>query len=287
MAAKDAKELAGGAALVILGTVTIPAFLLFGPGGAAAEQANMTSFFFFSILGFASLSALLVKAVLHFQGDLREYEGFDRYLTINSPERTWLGQRIPALQSPVTMFLVFSVISMVVGVAVSTSGTFVSGVPTLVEGSVADTTTLALAVEPAVSAETMFFQFLILMGQTAAIYTFLVNQGWSEFQAAFVSKFISVITTTVFAFLYHSFRYSAQETAQGGVLVLFGTLNTATALTNSIIPAYLIHGSSNLFAKASAEGIFSSEFAVVAAVSIAVLGLAALFVKFFVKGGNQ
>ena len=223
---------------------------------------------------------------MQLQGEIRKYEGFDRYLTIHSPERTRLGQRIPSLQSPVTTFLVFSVISMVVGVAVSTSGTFVSGVPNLVEGSVADTTTLGLAVEPAVSAETMFFQFLVLMGQTAAIYTFLVNQGWSEFQAAFVSKFISVITTTVFAFLYHSFRYAAQETAQGGVLILFGTLNTATALTNSIIPAFLIHGSSNLFAKVSAEGIFSSEFAVVAAVTVAVLSLAGLFVKFFAKGGN-
>lgn len=287
MAEKDAKELAAGAALVILGTVTVPAFLLFGPSGAAAEHANMISFFFFAILSFASLSALLVKMELHFHGYLRKYEGFDRFLTIHSPERTRLGQKIPSLQPPVTMFLVFSVISMVVGVAVSTSGTFVSGVPTLVEGSASDTTMLALSVEPAVSAETMFFQFLILMGQTAAIYTFLVNRGISPFQSAFISKVISVITTTIFAFLYHSFRYSAQETAQGGVLVLFGTLNTATALTNSIIPAYLIHGSSNLFAKASAEGIFSSEFAVVAAVSIAVLALAGLFVKIFAKGGNR
>lgn len=286
MAEKDAKELAGGALLVILGTVTIPAFMLFGPSGAAAEQANMISFFFFAILSFASLSALLVKMELHFHGYLRKYEGFDRYLTIHSPERTRLGQRIESLQSPVTMFLVFSVISMVVGVAVSASGTFVSGVPNLVEGSVSDTTMLALAVEPAVSAETMFFQFLILMGQTAAIYTFLVNRGISEFQSAFISKVISVITTTIFAFLYHSFRYAAQETAQGGVLVLFGTLNTATALTNSIIPAYLIHGSSNLFAKASAEGIFSSEFAVVAAVTIAVIALAGLFVKIFSKNGR-
>lgn len=286
MAEKDAKELAGGAALTILGTVTVPAFLLFGPSGAAADQANMISFFFFSILGFASLSALLVKMVLHFQGYLRKYPGFDRYLSIHSPERTWIGQRIPALQSPATMFLLFSVVSMVVGVGVSTSGTFVSGVPNLVDGSVSDTTTLALAVEPAVSAETMFFQFLILMGQTAAIFTFLVNRGISEFQSAFISKVISVITTTGFAFLYHSFRYGTQESAQGGVMVLFGMLNTATALTNSIIPAYLIHGSSNLFAKASAEGIFSSEFAVVAAVTVAVLSLATLFVKIFAKGGN-
>jgi hypothetical protein len=128
MAEKDAKELAAGAALVILGTVTVPAFLLFGRSGAAAEQANMISFFFFAILSFASLSALLVKMELHFHDYLRKYEGFDRFLTIHSPERTRLGQKIPSLQSPVTMFLVFSVISMVVGVAVSTSGTFVSGV---------------------------------------------------------------------------------------------------------------------------------------------------------------
>ena len=287
MAAKDAKELAGGTALVILGTVTVPAFMLFGPGGAAAEQANLISFFFFSILGFAAVTALIVKTVLHFQGTLRQYPGFDKYLTIHSPEHTWLGERFEPLQSPTTTFLVFTVLSMVVGVSVSTSGTFVSGVPNLVDGSVSDTTTLVLAVEPAVSAETLFFQFLILMGQTAAIYTGLVNRGVSPFQSAFISKFISVITTTIFAFLYHSFRYGTAETAQGGVLVLFGVLNSVTALTNSIIPAYMIHGSSNLFAKASAEGIFSSEFAVVAAALIAVICVAALFVRFFAKGGSR
>ena len=287
MVSKDAKELAGGTALVILGTVTVPALMLFGPGGAAAEQANLISFFFFAILGLTVLGALIVNFVLRLDGTICRYEGFERYLTIHSPERTWLGQRFESLQSPTTTFLVFTVLSMVVGVSVSTSGTFVSGVPNLVDGSVSDTTTLALAVEPAVSAETLFFQFLILMGQTAAIYTGLVNRGVSPFQSAFISKFISVITTTVFAFLYHSFRYGTAETAQGGVLVLFGVLNSVTALTNSIIPAYLIHGSSNLFAKASAEGIFSSEFAVVAAALIAVICVAALFVRFFAKGGSR
>jgi hypothetical protein len=73
--------------------------------------------------------------------------------------------------------------------------------------------------------------------------------------AVAVSKVISIATTTL-AFLFcHNFRYGGSEASQVGILLLGFITNTLTAVTHSIIPAYMIHGSGNLFEMASSSGL--------------------------------
>lgn len=60
--------------------------------------------------------------------------------------------------------------------------------------------------------------------------------------AVSLSKKIYIGTTTL-AFLFcHNFRYGGSETGQIGILLLGFITNTLTAVTHSIILAYMIHG---------------------------------------------
>jgi hypothetical protein len=121
-------------------------------------------------------------------------------------------------------------------------------------------------VEPAVSSETFFFNVGMLFGQIGLIYLFLYSRGVSARWSYIWSHLLSWILTSVEFLLYHSFRYGTQETSQASVFLLGLITNGFTALTHSIIPAYLIHGSGNFFSKASSAGIFTSDIAVLIAV---------------------
>ena len=88
--------------------------------------------------------------------------------------------------------------------------------------------------------------------------------------AVAVSKVISIATTTL-AFLFcHNFRYGGSETSQVGILLLGFITNTLTAVTHSIIPAYMIHGAGNLFEKASSSDFWANEVSTAVAWLVAV-----------------
>lgn len=261
---KDAIEILSAVLLLGFLTIGFPAFLLWG-AGAAQEEANLISFFFYGILAIPTVMFIFARIYLdnrNFFENHPEFQAFD-YITLHSPEQTWLGQRFENLTSASNLFSIFFIISLILGAGISISGQFASGVPTLTEASVSGGTQLGLAVEPAVSSETLFFNVLLLMGQTAALYYILYRRGLSPGQAVFISKFVAVLLTTVQFYLYHSFRYGAAETNQIGVLLLGFLLNLVTAATHSVIPAYLIHGANNFFHKATVEGIFTSELTII------------------------
>lgn len=54
------------------------------------------------------------------------------------------------------------------------------------------------------------------------------------------------------------------------ILLLDFITNTLTAVTHLIIPAYMIHGSGNLFEKASSSGIWANEVSTAVALLVAV-----------------
>jgi len=257
-------------------------FMLYGPPGAAYKQTNMVTFLFFGVLG--ALPAFVAGGLYmldanSFFSRYPEYKSIDKYLIAHSPEDTFLGNLFSFIQSGWNLALVSLILSMIVAVVISVSGQLVGGSPELVPGSISDSATLALALEPAVSIETLVFQFLLLMGSFSVFHMLLVRRGIEGWPAVFISKFTAWIVTTGLAFLYHSFRYGAAESAQGSVLMLFGILNGAVLLTNSVIPAYMIHGSVNVFSKAASEGIWSDESAVAYAVIASILALVALGVR--------
>jgi hypothetical protein len=289
MAEKDSWNLISVVFLWVFG-MAFTTFILYGPSGAAYDDSNMATFFFFGLLGAMPVFVMMTKTFLKSQGFFSknpDLEGFDRFLTANSPEDTLVGKAFPFLQPAQNLALVSLILSMVVAASISVSGQFVGGSPELVQGSISDSASLALALEPAVSAETLFFQFMALWLTVAFVFTLLRKRGIKGWAAVIISKFVAWLFTTGLAYLYHSFRYGAYESSQGGVLVLFAVLNGVTLLTNSIIPAYLIHGATNVFSKASSEGIWSSEFSIVIAAVLSVTSVVIMFVKILRWSENQ
>jgi hypothetical protein len=146
---------------------------------------------------------------------------------------------------------------------------------------------LGLAVEPAVSSETLFFNVGMLFGQIGLIYWLLSSRGVSPRASYIIAHVLSVILSSVEFLLYHTFRYGAVESAQSSILMQGFIYNSLTAVTHSAIPAYLIHGSGNFFSKASSSGIFTSETSILlAVVGVVLAGLASVYLLFeeFVTG---
>lgn len=279
-------ELLGTVLIFFFLTVGFPAFLLYGLGGAE-KQVNLVQFFFYGVLALPAVIVIFAKIYLQNRGFFEErpaFQGF-QYVTLHSPEHTWLGKRFKIVRSWKALTAISLVLAMGFGAMVSISGQFVSGVPTLVQGKIHSSATLGLAVEPAVSSETLFFNIGMLGLQSAGLFYFFRRREFTAFQSAFVARVIAVFLTTAEFYLYHNFRYGTAETSQIGVLMLGFLTNTLTALTNSMIPAYMIHGSGNLFHKATVAGIFTNEIAVVVTVIGMVVGSVALWVS--VLGDNS
>ncbi|WP_313694278.1 hypothetical protein [Halorarum halobium] len=267
METEDGLELLSGVLMFFFLTIALPAFLLYGLG-AASEQANLVKYFFYGVLGFSPLLVNFATVFLENRGFFEKHpslKGF-QYITFHSPEQTPLGQKFPKLVQAKVMIPLFIVIALFFGMLVSVSGTFSVGTPDLVTGSISPGAELGLAVEPAVSAETFFFNVGMLLGQIGFIYLFLFSRGVSPRWSYIWSHVLSWILTSIEFLFYHSFRYGTQETSQASVFLLGLITNGFTALTHSIIPAYLIHGSGNFFDKASEAGIFTSDVAVLIAV---------------------
>lgn len=267
MQTEDGLEILTGVLIFLFLTIAFPAFILYGLG-AASEQTNLVKYFFYAVLGFSPLLVNFTTVYLQNRGFFEEYpslKGF-QYFTFHSPENTFLGKKFPNAFSAKVMLPLFMVVALFFGAMVSINGQLAVGTPQLVEGSVSPGASLGLSVEPAVSSETFFFNVGMLFGQIGLLYFFLYGRGVSPRLSYILSHVLSVFLTTIEFLLYHDFRYGAQEASQASILVLGFITNGLTAVTHSIIPAYLIHGSGNLFSKAAAEGIFTSEIAILVTV---------------------
>jgi hypothetical protein len=263
----DGVEILSGTLVFLFLTITIPAFLLYGLG-AAGDETNLVKFFFYAVLGFSPILVNVVTVYLQNRGFFDQHpelKGF-QYFTFHSPENTFLGKEFPNLMSAKVLLPLFFVVSMFFGAMVSINGQLAVGTPSLVTGSVSPGASLGLAVEPAVSAETLFFNVGLLFSFIGGIYFFLYGRGVSPRWSYVLSHILSVFITSILFLFYHSFRYGSQETSQASVLLLGFITNSLTAVTHSMIPAYLVHGSGNFFSKASSAGIFTSETSILLAV---------------------
>ena len=278
----DGVEMLSGVMVFLFLTITFPAFLLYGLG-AASNTDNLVKFFFYAVLGFTPLLVNFVTVYLQNRDFFEEYpslKGF-QYLTFHSPENTALGREFPKWTSAKVLFAVFFVVSMFFGALVSINGQLAVGTPSLVTGSVSPGASLGLAVEPAVSAETLFFNVGLLFGFIGLFYFFLNSRGVSPRWSYILSHILSVFVTSIMFLMYHGFRYGGQESSQASVLLLGVITNSLTAVTHSMIPAYLIHGSGNFFSKASSAGIFTSEVSIlVAFVGMLISGIVLLHFLF-------
>lgn len=279
MGLKDGLELGVGTAHIVI-SFLFAGYLLYG-AGAAVDAANLTKFMFYGVFAGLSLITLFVRVYLDNEGvlDKPELAGF-KNITLQSPEDTLLGKEFPNFTKPQVMIPFFFMLSMFFGALVSVNAQFATGTPELVTGSVSAGTSLGLAVEPAVSTETYIFNMVVLFGTAAGLTYLLVRAGVSYRYAWVMSKVISVLTTSVFFLLYHLFRYP-NEANQASIFLLGLITNTSTAVTHSIIPAYLIHGSGNFFSKATQSGIFSNEFSIVVAVILLFLSGVVFLYMFF------
>jgi len=261
MGLRDGLELGAGTTFT-LADFLFAGFLLYG-GGAAADAVNLKKFYFYGILGGLSLIGLFVRVYLDNEGvlDREELQGF-RNITLHSPEDTLIGREFPNFTKPQVLISFFFALAMLSGGLSTVSGQLATGTPELVTGSVSPGTSLGLAVSPAVWAETLMFNVVSLFG-TAAVLTYLLMKAGVSYSYAWITgKAISVLTTSVFFMVYHSFTYSGEANLIS-IFVLGLITNTFTAATHSAIPGYLVHGAQNFFSKASSAGIFSTEFSVV------------------------
>lgn len=234
--------------------------------GAASNFNALTKYFTYSApaIGVAlfHVIATLLREKNFFGSTRSEADDAARYLTVHSPGQTLLGKVFPILRNPVMMASVFGFFSLLYGYVVGISGakgSFVFGIPSFATGSIAGqgVRSLGLAVEPAVSSETLLFNFFLLMGHTAVFYYVLRKLSFSHLSSIFISKAVAVITVALEFMQYHSYQYPGNEGSQFSVFILGLITNTEMALTHSIIPSYLFHGSGNFFYVAAKESILT------------------------------
>jgi hypothetical protein len=279
---RDALELFGITFFYGINTLTIPGFILYGLS-AADQQVNLVKFFLFGLLPIWVVATVIVRIYLENQGWFDrnpEYIGFN-HITVHSPGQTLLGKHIPQLRSVAAMVSISLVLGALFGLLVGVSGSISTGVPVFTEGSIqSDASSLGLAVEPAVSSETLFFNVGLFGLFQAGILFFLIRNDARYFYANIVAKSIAVVLTTVSMYVFHIFRYGAAAAEQIGIIFLGLITNTLMALVNSAIPAYFIHAFGNLFLKARTDGIWTQAEIVAIALSVMMIGLIGTYVFF-------
>lgn len=289
MKTKDGLELFAGILMWFVLGIGFPAMLLYGVG-AAQDNTNLIKFFFYAVLPMPVLSWKLFDVYLQNRGFYERYpelRGFG-FITLHSPEKSPLRDAPEWMTDAKVLAAVSFAFAMFLGALVSVSGTFATGTPDLVTGSVSPGASLGLAVEPAVFAETMFFNVGLFFLTVGSVYFFLYRRGLSAEWCYRISHVVAFPVTGVGFLYYHNFRYGAVEAAQANILMQGMIYSGATAATHSIIPAYLIHASGNFFSKASSAGIFTSDTSILIAVVGAVLSmlLGAYFVFKEIGGGS-
>ena len=252
-------------------------------GGAAQVEANISKFLIYSVI-----TAFSTGMILYFSSWKRRTDFYEKYplwdglknMNIHAPERKFLGRLIPELQNPLALISIGLLVSAVFGLGISASGSFAGGVPTFVggaEGSISPGSSLALSVEPAVFAETNLISVVLLTLFQTGIAAFLRWRGADRRSAMILGLVLAVILATAAGFGYHQFRYDTSEQSQVSVLGQFAVYNTLYAASGSIILTYMVHGTGNLFFKATQSGIWSGQTVLLVAMLMAVLGLLGTF----------
>jgi len=287
MKTDDGVELLG-ISLAYLLSIGFTAFLLYAVG-AAENQDNLVKFFFFALLG---LPVVIWKFVDTYLQNRDLYEEHPRLygfglVTFHSPDQTPLGKRFPELLDAKVLASFFFAFSMFFGALVAVNGQVALGTPELVSGSVSPTASLGLAVEPAVLNETLFFNVGMMYFLIGLFYYVFSGTGASRRVSYALSHVLAVPLSSVGFLFYHNFRYAADGTAQASILMQGFIYNTATAVTHSGIPAYLIHASGNFFSKAVKEGVFTSETSIlVAVVGVVLSSLATVYFLYQAYSGS-
>ena len=281
---KDLYEVLVVVFLPFIIAILAPLFSMYGLGGAENEK-NLSKFVLYGVVLYGSIIAVVVVKLLNSQGwfDTRpQLKPFAR-VTVHSPRNTLIVQELQKLGTPgktiantiirpTQLTFWFVLIALVFGGMVAYSGTFVSGVPTLVEGQVSETAQLSLAVEPAVMTETLSFNVFLFYIITGGVGWLLITRFDLElFYAIIVGKVVAVIVGTPLFMVYHFFRYQGSEASLVGVGLLGFLTNLFTALTDSIIPAYLLHAAGNFFQELQTLGVFTNELMVVAGITFIVV----------------
>lgn len=287
MKTDDGGELLG-ISMAFLLSIGFTAFLLYAVG-AAENESNLIKFFFFGLLALPVMIWKFVDTYLQnrdFYSSHPRLEGFG-LVTFHSPDQTFLGKRFPEVMDAKVLFAFFFAFSMFFGALVSVNAQIAVGTPELVTASVSPAASLGLAVEPAVFAETAFFNVGMLFFLIGVFYWFFTGRGVSNRASYVISHVLAVPLSSIGFLFYHSFRYGAQEAAQSSILMQGFIYNSTVALTHSAIPAYLIHASGNFFSKASKDGIFTSETTILITVFGVIVSLSALAVMGFRRFGGD
>ena len=280
----DLREvLAVGFISTILG-IGVPTLSLFVFGGAE-NQANMVKFFFYGLMLFSSVFTITLVKLVRSEGFFSrnpDLEPFGR-MTVHSPGNTLLYDRLKDIRpvgsfvadhvkDPRKFFLVSWIISLVLGAWIGIRGSFVSGVPDLVEGQVTETAKLSLAVEPAVISETLFFFVFLFYSVVGSVAWFMREKlGLNLFYAVIVGKLVAVILTPLFFLAYHIFRYGTSQAELLGVYLLGFTSALTVALTDSMIFAYMVHAFGNFFHKLAELELFTSEATILLTLGVLVV----------------
>lgn len=246
-------------------TVVIPSAILYG-AGAVEDEVNLVSFFFYSILALiSSLVAVFMmwfKATGVFDKIDDKYRGF-ALMDIHDTSHSYVGSRIEFIRDARKLILASLVFGILFGMMVMVGGTFATGVPTFTEGQLSNASELVLSVEPAVWSETLFFNMFVLWGTTGLVVYLMIDNFDVDFEDAVIPAKVIGFIVSVFAFwIYHNFRYGAEETSQIAIFLLGFLTNFVTVVTGSVIPAYFIHAPGNFFDQLNRLGVFTDEIAI-------------------------
>jgi hypothetical protein len=256
-------------ALVLVITITLaigPAAFLYTFGGAEVQR-NLAKYMLYAVMGAVVVLPHLVVPALRYLNVFDKYpalEGF-KHMTVHTPQDSWLGDRFAVFRNPLALAAIGTAIGMIVALGLSLSGTFGTGTPTFVQGSFEPSDNpvqfLGLAVEPAVTAETLLLNVIYYLSFGSVFYV-LYRQGAEGWPTYAVAGFVSVIVATVSGFAFHVLRYGLETMNAVAALGLFFIKSLTIAVFNSAIVAYMIHFWNNLFHAGVKSGIFNSDLAI-------------------------
>lgn len=170
---------------------------------------------------------------------------------IHDPEKGVLGKLFSKYLSLKNVVFGSLFLFTIVGLFSVVTNTFFAGIPSF-QQSITPMGRLILAVEPAVSSETLILMFLMSVSYGLISY-FSRNRS----DNVVLKLFLSVPLTTVFWVLFHSVRYGFSEVALLGTAVFGFVSALLIVLTGSFIPTYVFHFMNNFFLQA--KSLFSTE----------------------------
>lgn len=287
---RDLAELLPGALVFGLLTIGLPTLLLYA-GGGASNPDNLTKLFLYAPLALTGVIYLFAVNLLEYAGWFDKHPGARGFLLIglHDPERTFLGKNFNILRSPVFLFAFSGLLATFLGFTASISGQFSAGVPSFVQGSVTPGAQIGLGIEPAVSAETLFFSFFSMAAFSGITYYGLHRTGIvAPFANQIISKTTGFFLATVGFAAYHIFRYGTNDSSIFFIFLQGIMYNGSALITGSQIPAYLFHAANNFFFQLNA--VYTSDVSLIAAVitgAVSFLLLIAFLIYYISTGGRR